>query len=168
MIKTENMRLVAHHLQQQAMAADVEHRDAFARSAYNRYYYSVFLQSRDMMRQLDSSWSTIAHATYPQLLNGKIKTAFKAERKRALKNDDRELIKSIDQACRSIAELRKIIIKANQTRVVADYKPEEGVVFSSAERFSLRSIDVTEAHGWSSQAGTLCQTILKSWKQFNA
>jgi len=90
------------------------------------------------------------------------------ERTRAVKTGDAELVRSIDQALRSIAELRKIIMVANTTRVVADYQPEEGVDFITADRFSLRSIDVTEAHAWTVKVGTLCQTILRTWKQFNA
>ncbi len=77
-----------------------------------------------------------------------MKSAFKAERQRASKSGDKDLMNEIDQACRSIAELQKIITKANSTRVVADYEPEEKVDFAAVDRFSLRSINVTEAHGW--------------------
>jgi hypothetical protein len=167
MSQTENMHRVAHHLQVTAVGAAAADRDAFARSAYNRYYYSVFLQARTMMRQMDPKWSKLPHASYPDVLRGQITKAFKAERKKADRNGDMALAHSIDQACRAIAALREIIVKANTTRVVADYEPEEGIDFTAAERFSLRSVDVTEAHAWNSRAGSLCQTILRSWKQFN-
>lgn len=165
---SEDMHRVAHHLQKKAVAAAANERDSYARSCYNRYYYSVFLQCREMLSGMDSNWSKNSHASYPELLGGKVKKAFKAERVRATKNGDRELVNLIDKACRSIAELQKIIVSANSTRVVADYEPEEKVDFVAADRFSLRSIDVTEAHGWTISVQTHCKTISNAWRQSNA
>jgi hypothetical protein len=165
---SEDMHRVAHHLQMTAVAAAANERDSYARSCYNRYYYSVFLQCREMLSDMDASWSRIAHASYPELLGGKVRKAFKTERIRASKSGDKDLVKLIDKACRSIAELQKIIITANSTRVVADYEPEEKVDFVVADRFSLRSISVTEAHGWTISVQTHCRTILNAWRQSNA
>lgn len=168
MIQNENMHRVALHLQKQAMEAPADQKDAFARSAYNRFYYSVFLQSREMMKQLDSKWSTLPHADYPKVLNGKVLRTFKLERRRAEKNRDRDLIKSIDQAMFSIERLRDIILAANVTRVVADYEPEEAIVFTAADNYSLSNIDVSDARGWTTQTAAHCRTILRAWNQFNA
>jgi len=165
---SEDMHRVAHHLQQKAVAAAVNERDSYARSCYNRYYYSVYLECRQMLSGMDSSWASLSHAGYPALLGGKIKRNFQAERKKAFKNHDSDLVNIIDKANRSIAELQKIIIKANTTRVVADYEPDEKVDFVGADRFSLRSINVTEAHGWTNSVRTHCKTISSAWRQSNA
>jgi hypothetical protein len=88
-----------------------------------------------MLTAMDHNWSKLPHASYPEVLGGKVKSAFKAERKSASKSGDKDLMNEIDQACRSIAELQKIITKANSTRVVADYEPEEKVDFAAVDRF---------------------------------
>ncbi|WP_306258659.1 hypothetical protein [Pararhizobium sp. IMCC21322] len=167
MAVSEDMHRVAHHLQQRAVAVSPKERDSFARSAYNRYYYSVFLQAREMMREINPAWSSLPHADYPKTLSGKIRKDFINERKKAVKREDGELVKVIDHACRSIAELKKIIVAANATRVVADYEPEEGVEFLAEGRFSLRSIDVTDAHAWTTKVETHCRTVSRAWKQLN-
>mgnify|MGYP003671038404 FL=1 len=126
-----------------------------------------FLQSRDMMRQFDSKWSSLPHASYPDLLNGQIKKTFKAERRRAEKSGDKELTRSIDKAIFAIGKLREIFLSSNGTRAIADYEPEEAIVFTANDKYSLRNIDVTEARGWSTQTDIHCQTILRSWNQSN-
>jgi hypothetical protein len=39
--------------------------DAFGRSAFNRYYYASYLITRDMLRQLDPSWTRTGHSKIP-------------------------------------------------------------------------------------------------------
>jgi hypothetical protein len=166
MALSDDMHRVAHHLQMRAVTVPHVDRDSFARSAYNRYYYSVFLQAREMMRQLNPSWSKLPHANYPTVLSESVAKTLKDGRKRAVRSEDRDLVEAIDRACRSIAELKKIMVTANFTRVVADYEPEEGVDFEVG-RFSLNSVDVTDAHAWTTTVETLCRTILRAWRQLH-
>jgi hypothetical protein len=163
----ENMQRVAKHLQLTAVRTAVEERDAFARSAYNRYYYGIFLRIREMLKQMNPDWSSLAHAAYPQVLSGQVERTFKSELKKARKRNDSELVQSIEQAGRSIAELCKILTKANLARVVADYEPEKTVEFENADRFSLNMVDITEAHGWSARVALHCRLVLGAWRQLN-
>ena len=160
------MHTVAHHLQTIAAKKPTEERDAYARSAYNRYYYAVFLTTRTMFREMDSTWSSMPHASYPEALSGKIFRKFKTERGRASRSGDKAMISEIDRALRSIKELEKIMIASNSTRKVADYEPEELVNFEST-RFSLRDIDITEAHQWPAKTSALCKYILSAWRHMH-
>lgn len=161
------MQMVAHHLQTKAIGAAEAERDAFARSAYNRYYYSVFLRCRAMMREMNAEWSSLPHASYPEVLNGQIDRFFNNELKRARKQGDAPMQKEIEGARRAVKALAKIIVSANGGRVIADYEPDQAVNFISADRFSLNSIDITEAHAWAAKVNTLCNTIAMTWRKFN-
>jgi hypothetical protein len=167
MSKEESMQRVAYHLQTTAIGASVAERDAFARSAYNRYYYSVFLRCRKMMGEMNTQWSSLPHASYPEVLNGQIDKFFNNELKRARKQDDVQMQKEIESTRRAVKALAKIITNANAGRVVADYQPDQPVNFTSADRFSLNSIEVTEAHAWAAQVNTLCNTVATTWKKIN-
>ena len=50
------MQEVAHYLQIEALKQLAQHKDAFARSAYNRYYYACFLALRDAFAKMNSQW----------------------------------------------------------------------------------------------------------------
>lgn len=116
---------------------------------------------------MNSAWSSLPHASYPQVLNGQIDKHFNQEWKRARKQGDHLVQKDIEQARRAIKALAKVITSANAGRVVADYEPDQAVDFSSSDRFSLNSIEVTEAHSWTGQVNTLCNTILTTWKKIH-
>jgi len=167
MYKEESMQRVAYHLQTKAIGASEAERDAFARSAYNRYYYSVFLRCRKMMHEMNTQWSSLPHASYPEVLNGKIDKFFNSELKRARKQEDGQMQKEIESTRRAVKALVKIITNANAGRVVADYEPDQPVDFTSADRFSLNSIEVTEAHAWAGQVNILCNTVATTWKKIN-
>ena len=161
------MHEVGHHLQKTALAKTDSDRDAYARSAFNRYYYGVFLTVRDMFREMDSQWSRLRHAAVPSLLSGTVAKELNRASRRARKNSDRVLEQQIEKAKRSVAELKKVVTTANEVRKIADYEPEELVDFGAAQRFSLRSVEITEAHKWGQRAAVLCQSILAAWKQIH-
>lgn len=160
------MQSVAHHLQIEAMAQPDEQKDVFARSAYNRYYYAVFLSARSMVSELDPKWLRLPHADYPKVLLGKnISTRLKVEALRANKNGDFELQKRLDDAVRACAALASLITKANAARKVADYEPDKLVEFTTSGRFSLNSITVTDAHNWLAAVDNYTNVIKDGWKQ---
>lgn len=163
------MHKVAHHLQTVAIDRDESDRDIFARSAYNRYYYAVFLAVRDMLSEMDSKWSHLAHKNYPEVLTGEsIMKQFQKEKKRAEKNSDYALNEKLDKAIRAVKALSSLMSKAYVVRVVADYEPSEAVNFISGERFSLKSVDITEAHSWNNKAEIWIKDIQQAWRQINA
>ena len=120
-----------------------------------------------MMREMNPQWSSLPHAAYPEVLNGQIDSFFNRSLKIARKQDDHEMLVEIESTRRAIKALTKIIVNANAGRVVADYNPEQAVNFTSADRFSLNSIDISEAHAWANQVNTLCNTVAATWKKIN-
>ena len=161
------MHAVGHHLQLTAWEKTTPDRDAFARSAFNRYYYGVFLTVRDMVQRMDSKWSKTTHAGYPELLAGKIRKRFSKELKRAKINGDLVLVNKIKIAKAATFTLKELVTLAYQTRVIADYRPNVPVNFTGEQRFSLYSVNVTEAHNWGEDVRVLCDSILPAWEQFN-
>ena len=162
------MQIVGHFLQKEAIKEQSGDRDLFARSAYNRYYYTVFLATRRMLTEINGKWAGSPHKSYPEILNGTIMKSFKNSRLRAVKNGDGQLIELLQSGIRSAQSLASLIEKANGVRVVADYEPAEPVKFSSAGRFSLKSVEITDAHNWNAQVEVWIIAITQAWKQINA
>lgn len=158
---------VGHHLQLEANKPLTPERDAFARSAFNRYYYSAFLNIRELLSALDASWSSLPHKSYPDLLKGQVKRRLNEARRRAGRIGDTPLINRIDNAKRAIDELSKVMSTAYGIRVVADYEPGEAVNFETTSRFALRSVDISDAHEWENSTRVLCQNVRKTWDEIN-
>ncbi len=139
-------------------------RDAFARSAYNRYYYSCYWAIRAAFAEMSPSWAKAPHKAFPEILKD-IAKKLKIERRRAQRLDDHDLTKQIDAARRAIEVLVPIIEKANVTRIVADYQPEIGVRFDGSARFSLNGVEITDAHEWNGRVEILMNKVLSAWRQ---
>lgn len=159
---------VAHHLQIKAHTMTGGERDAFARSAYNRYYYACYLEIRAVFREMSVDWGRAAHKSFPGILRSSISKNLKSGRKAANRVGDTELERRIDQALRGCAELALIIEKANGARIIADYSPDISVGFNGSARFSLNGIEITEAHEWYGRVRVLANQILSAWRQVNA
>ena len=162
------MQQVAHHLQIHAHGLVGPERDAFARSAYNRYYYGCFLSLRATFVEMNPQWAKNPHKSYPELLNGTISRKLKQERTNASKRGDADLVRIIDTALRAIPEISKIITEANAARVVADYEPSIAVDFTGGARFSLNYIDIGRAHEWHRKIEILSVSLQNAWRQLNA
>jgi hypothetical protein len=158
---------VAHHLQKHAKVCPEAERDAFARSAYNRYYYAGYLKLRAAFTEMDESWARTAHKSYPDTLRGDITRRLKRAYGRADKIGDNETTKKITAAQRAIPALCRLIEAAYSVRVVADYNPDVRVVFGDANSFSLNSIDVSTAFKWQSDIETLSGVIIDAWKHID-
>lgn len=162
------MHEVGSHLRTTAHNDDGPHRDAFARSAYNRYYYSCFLILRELLREIDSKWTSLSHKSYPDVLGGSVIKLFKIEKSKAIKNGDTELTRLTDAAIIALKELEKITSEAYAIRVTADYEPQIKVDFSVAEQFSLNAIKDSRAHQWYGRVKVLTNDVLRAWRQINA
>lgn len=162
------MEVVAHYLQVTALAKhDATERDLFGRSSYNRYYYSAFLSVRQMLARLDPSWGRLPHADYPGLLRGQISTVLSKGRKKAMKLQDQGLISQCSRASEAARNLANLMASGNATRVVADYQPEIPVNFSFSGRFTLNSVDITEAHQWPERAKAWAKEVENAWRQLD-
>lgn len=167
-IQMNTMQAVAHHLQIYAHGLIGPERDAFARSAYNRYYYACFLSLRAAFAEMNTQWKNAPHRSYPEILSRSIAQKLHAERRKANKNRDYELLNLIFTAHRAIPEISKIIKEAYATRIVADYEPDILVDFKGGDRFSLNEVQITNAHEWYQRVSILTESLLAAWRQINA
>lgn len=161
------MQVVGHHLQLEAIKQAPAQRDLFARSAYNRYYYAVFLNVRGMVEKLNPSWTNQPHKGYPELLKGSVVRKFKQARARAVRLSDHEAVSTFAAGISATLSLATLMETAYAIRIVADYHPLELVDFHSSSRFSLKSIGITEAHTWEPTARTLIANIIQAWAQMD-
>ncbi|MFH1954732.1 MAG: hypothetical protein ABIL06_24350, partial [Pseudomonadota bacterium] len=67
------MKTVADKLAELAIGEKNENTaDAFGRSAFNRYYYASYLITRQMLKDLNTSWASTGHSKIPELLENSI------------------------------------------------------------------------------------------------
>ncbi len=162
------MEDVAHYLQVEALKiGELSTRDRFGRSAYNRYYYSTFLQVRQMVSGMNAAWAHMPHADYPNLLGGQINKSVKNARRIAQKLSDTEFVSECNRALSALHALSALMQVGRATRVVADYQPEVLLVFGD-NRFSLQGVNITEAHEWPEKSRQLIRTIEHCWAQIDA
>lgn len=163
------MQAVGHHLQVKAHGmpkGDLE-KDAFARSAYNRYYYACFLSARSILAEIDPEWSRAKHIRFPDLFKKNVRGLISAAKKKAVRLSDTELVAQLDAASRAAIQASEIMKQAYATRVVADYEPSIAVQFSTEGRFSLSGVDITKAHNWQDSLSPLLANIISTWRQIN-
>lgn len=163
------MEIVAQHLQQQAIKRR-EHleRDLFGRSAFNRYYYAMFLDVKTGLGGLRPEWGNeIAHKAVPELLRGTVKTHLQQGSKKALRANDAEVVSLCEKAKSAAESLAKMMDQGRATRVAADYTPDIPVEFSTSADFSLNTVSVEEARQWPYRARGLIAIIASAWKQIH-
>ena len=143
------MHSVALYLQRAAVdPAKLDDRDDFGRSAFNRYYYSLFLEVRRTLGIINPDWIEIKHKNAPETLRGRVKRAIQAASRDARKIGDRELIARCERARSLTEELARTLERAKSVRETADYHPETPVTFPEGERFFLSGTSITAAHAW--------------------
>lgn len=161
------MEDVARHLQVEALrAADFPTRDRFGRSAFNRYYYSTFLQVRAMIAGMNGAWERLPHADYPSLLTGQIEKSIRRARSVAQKLGDAEFVSECGRAISAVRTLSSIMELGSATRVVADYEPGVDLIFNG-QRFSLQGVSINDAHEWPEQSRHLIRIIEQCWIQID-
>ena len=137
--------------------------DAYARSAFNRYYYSTFLEARKMLCAIDVAWERTAHKSYPDHLKGKMLQKLKKKARILRNTDDYSAADILDAACHGLPELAKIMEEAYNLRVVADYEPDIKVNFDDRRNFSLNNISIEAAKSWTNRASRIRGQVLKAW-----
>ena len=122
------MRTVADQLTEWALKEkDPKRVDKFGRTAFNRYYYSLFLENFELVTTLNNSWKTVSHKDLPSLLIGKV---FKKIKDKAIKLNkeklinDKELEDYTHRAQSALSELSNILNESRAIRVIADYNPD--------------------------------------------
>ena len=162
------MKQVGDHLSVWALSqSDDAVKDVFGRSAFNRYYYSAFLVTREMLAGFDSKWKKAKHSSIPDLLTGSIKKQIK---KKLISNVEKGLMtesekwKLLASLSSSTAELSNLLRNAYSLRCVADYEPEE-LITCEDEVIKLQNENLTSAKMWPGKANSCCKVIRRVWKE---
>ncbi|MTI99752.1 MAG: hypothetical protein FH752_14145 [Marinobacter adhaerens] len=162
------MKIVGEKLESWALGQkDEAEKDLFGRSAFNRYYYAVFLSTRVMLGEFKASWRGTMHASIPDLLRTSVrkevaKTSKAAARKGLISEAESSQI--IQQHNVSVRALAGLLEDAYQVRIIADYEPEI-VVHQERDVLSLDSHKLTSAKTWPDRAESYCKSIRKVWKE---
>ena len=118
-----------------------------------------------MLKGLNPDWGLLPHKSYPELLRGTICREFDKGRHKAVKAKDQELIISCGKALAAAKSLATLMEIGYGIRTIADYSPEIEVIFLGGDRFSLTSVNITDAHNWTSKARAFCAAIRNTWTQ---
>lgn len=161
--------LVAGHLVQEAIRRiPADEADGFARTAFNRYYYSAYLEVRKGLRTLKPEWSQdLPHAQIPEILRGTIHKTFNDARNKALRRGDAEIIKMCESARSAASDLAKLLDLGRQVRVTADYHPEIPIDFVPQPNFVLNAISIDSARSWPHKAKAYVSPIVSTWRHLN-
>lgn len=137
----------------------------YGRSAFNRYYYSAFLVTRSLVRQLHAEWGAVAHANMPDVIR-KVRKEILAKQRQFQKSQlhDRGLARDADDGATAAQALAGLLEQAYQVRIRADYYPEE-LVERRRDDLLLCNTNISEAARWCSKAHHFCNQIESAWRQ---
>ena len=158
------MKIVGERLESWALDLNESHeKDLFGRSAFNRYYYSVFLLTREMLGDFDARWKGTQHACIPKLLRGKVKEKVKNRLRRDRRMSKSKKSQILDQHGISLRDLASLLEEAYQVRIIADYEPEISIQ-QDKNVIWLYNCKLTTAKGWPNRASAYCKAIRKVWE----
>jgi len=142
----------------------VEERNLYGRSAFNRFYYAAYLNTREMLAFLDPKLKKTAHKNIPITLRSTLRNRLKTtvnkyyEEEIMSYNDKQRLIHNMFTATE---ELANMLEQAYDARVIADYMPEVLIQKKSNSEFLLKSHTLQNAQRWPDRASAYCKTITK-------
>lgn len=147
-------KAVADHLKSQAdRLEDQEDRESFLRTAFNRYYYSIFLQTRQMLVDCGQWTDKLSHKDVPEVLTKKMLTFLKkqAQGARNTGTSAQGEHKSVIVAKGALCSQANLLRAAYKVRVEADYFPNIRIDFQGAE-CTLGSTSTKQAANWDQQS----------------
>jgi hypothetical protein len=143
------MYSVALYLQKAAIGhGDPKEKDLFGRSAFNRYYYDLFINVRQTLQRLSNDWARAPHKSMPELLRGSVQKKVRDIKKQARKISDTQLLSRCERLALFNETLASTLEQANGVRKIADYEPDKPVIFHRDKRFQLNGISINDAHAW--------------------
>jgi len=161
------LKVVGDQLSTWAIAQkDKQKQDVFGRSAFNRYYYSAFLITRQMLGEFEDRWKSTAHREIPNLLRASVKRKVESRLKINVRTrimTESEKSRFLMELKTSLNELAALLSEAYDVRIIADYEPEMLVTFEK-KIISLRNYKLTSANNWPGRARAYCKTIRRVWK----
>jgi len=161
------MKTVGEKLESWALAQkDPREQDVFGRSAFNRYYYAVFLLVREMLVEFEPERGKTQHASLPEYLKDTMRKRLKKKLEKSRKlglithGDESKLIEKYSESAANLSELLKL---ANDARKTADYEPEVYIA-KSGNVISLGQHKLGSAKTWPGRASAYCKTIRSVWR----
>lgn len=161
------MIIVGDHLAESALTqSNNSNSDLFARSAFNRYYYAVYLTVKERISKINPVWGNIPHKSLPELLTGKVTKFIKNDIKKKIKQGvfspyEGESLKQ--KVVHSANELSNLLFDANRIRVIADYEPDVKVILKGST-FILDGEKISEAKRWKNIAEIHTNSIMKAYR----
>lgn len=161
------MIIVGDHLAEAALNRRiVSESDLFARSAFNRYYYAVYLIVKENLSIINPECGNMSHKNLPEVLKGQVIKKIKNDIKRKIRNDvlkphQGDSIKW--KVIHSANELSNILEDAYRIRVIADYEPSIKVVIVN-NTLLLDGEKASDAKRWKNDAEIHITNILEAYK----
>lgn len=146
------------------------YQDAFARSAFNRFYYTCFLRTREMCRQL-TKITRIKHKEVPNYLRTTIRGTIKTRSDTLMRRSGNSRVKTSYAQLRQSGmtasnELAQLLEEAYRVRVLADYEPEiQLIVQQQPLSIALDGTTLEGAERWVVRANTSIGQIQRAWNQ---
>ncbi|MBF0556125.1 MAG: hypothetical protein HQK96_16500 [Nitrospirae bacterium] len=161
------MRDVADKLKEWAIQQKDDNKaDVFGRSAFNRYYYAVFLKTRKVIKRIHPDIGDIKHKEIPDIMRGKHISGKVENRIQHAKNkkriDPEKFLYYKDTLKISVETLSKLHTNAYDIRVKADYFPEVPIIREN-NSITLNGQTLDEASKWPDQAVMIAGKILEIW-----
>jgi hypothetical protein len=140
--------------------------DLFCRSAFNRFYYSAFLITRETLGDLKQSWKKQKHKSIPELLVKGVRDPVSTELDKLVKKNvitEGERSRILTSLKNATSDLSNLLKEGYDVRCIADYEPE--VLISIQQRnFLLNNYNLSSAKLWPGRASANCKVIRKAWE----
>jgi len=161
------MKVVGEQLQNwaQEQKEDLK-KDMFGRSAFNRYYYAAYLETRKSLGELNPVWKNEKHRAMPNTLITTVRKPVIRELDKQVRKDiitKSERSKAVSSLKVATASLSDLLAEAYDLRCVADYEPEEPICIDN-KLMSLKEYKLNSARDWPNKARAYCKTIRKIWR----
>ncbi|RQN41009.1 SPFH domain-containing protein [Paraburkholderia tropica] len=162
------MEQVADSLARQAIASlDADGANLFGRSAFNRYYYGVYLAVRAMLQVGHPEIQRFQHKDLPDELTGKVRNRIMEASRQQIKRkllDEGHAAQLIDSATTALRELAEILREGYRIRVVADYDPSAKAIVQNGHVL-LQDKTTDAARQWGRRAERAIGQVKRVWRQ---
>lgn len=158
------MEIVARHLKDQALAlGKTDDATLFGRSAFNRYYYSAFLLTKQHLLPVLPDLPN-RHAAIPEFLQGSVGRELSRRKAKARRVSDHPSVQLTQNARLAAIELAELLKVGYSARVIADYHPEQPIDFYE-RGLKLNEVRLSEAEAWPHKARHLAVLVVSAFKQ---
>lgn len=162
------MEQVADTLTQYAVTSgDLLDANLFGRSAFNRYYYGVFLAVREMIRYGHPEIVRFPHKNMPEDLTGKLREKIVDVARQQVKKgliSPAQQAQFVDRASIALRELAEILREGYRIREIADYEP---AILATVQNGHVVLDEKTSdaARNWGRRAERAIGQVKHVWRQ---